>query len=87
MGETQLQPRNISQEMLGQLTVRTCNNTTGDQVSQWTGLTCKVVEEQFTQSVMSRVSNFGLFFKTGVRSSSVSQSQLCMTRDLRLEEE
>ena len=87
MGSTQVQPRNISQEMLGQLTVRTCgNNVTRDQVRLGDPFTCRVVEEQLTQSVMSRISNFGLFFKTGVRRSSVSQSWLCMTRDLRLVE-
>ena len=49
--------------------------------------TCRVVDEQLTQSVMSRISNLGLFFKTGLRRSSVSQSQLCMTRDRKFVEE
>ena len=45
--------------------------------------TCKIAEVQPRQSAMSRTSNLGLFFRTGLRMSSVSQLQFCKTKLLR----
>ena len=45
--------------------------------------TCRIAEVQLTQSAISRTSNLGLFFRTGLRTSSVSQEQFCKTKLLR----
>ena len=44
---------------------------------------CKIAEVQLRQSAISRTSSLGLFFRTGLRMSSVSQPQFCKTKLLR----